>query len=287
MLLKALGMRLYITDVTGTPFPEYQEKQTNEGNIECWIPSIEGVNFEIHWEIIERTPITAGCCSCVTPYFDGVKLSGKVASSGKGKGKLYGHPVGITTVRLYQFTKRRFTATEDTSLSDTIKIEELGTIRLKVDWGQRVLKRRSPHRFSDTNPAPGLVPENLAKQGFWDAAELGPATDTREQKFLKFVKSKDAMSGSFLFRYASEDVLRAQGIITSTRKLKSSTKLDHSLKYESSGAGPVLKRLRSATPEAAQFETLEDEGSKLLAPSAKRRKPGDSVESQAGQPRRS
>ncbi|CAE6436298.1 unnamed protein product [Rhizoctonia solani] len=280
MLLKSLGLRAYITDAAGTPLPEYQVKQTKEDSIECWIPSIEGANFEIRWEIVERIPTTAGCCSCVTPYFDGVKLTGKIASSGKGKGKLYGYPVGPSTVRLYQFKNREFTEEEDVSLSNIVPVEDLGTIRLRVGWGRKVLKRRSPHRFKDTDPNPGLVHEKLAKKGLWDAAGLGPATNSRPQKFSKLIEKTDAMPGNFLFRYASEDLLKEQGIIPTVSKAESSTKSDPLVKSELSNAGLGRKRARDTSSDVGGVDSVEDENGKIPEVRVKRRKSESSSNSQ-------
>ncbi|CAE6408202.1 unnamed protein product [Rhizoctonia solani] len=210
MLLEPLGLRVYITDTTGTPLPEYQEKQTKDDSIECWVPSTEGTNFQIHWEMLNRTATTVDCDTCAIPYFDGIKLKGKIATNGKNRGKLYGHPVGPDSIRLYQFGKRKFTDEEDNGLSsNATSVEDLGTIRVVIDWGQKVPKGHTSRSFKDTDPASGTVNEKLAKKGFWDVAGLGPSTGSRRQIFYNFVEKKDALSGNFLFHYASEGIKRS------------------------------------------------------------------------------
>ncbi|CAE7139392.1 unnamed protein product [Rhizoctonia solani] len=272
MLLKSLGLRVYITDAEGTPLPEYQEKQTKEDSIECWVPSIEGANFQIHWEITDSVSATTGCDSCAIPYFDGVRLKGKIASSGKNTGRLYGYPVGPTTIRLYQFEKRQFTDEEDTILTNEISTEDIGTIRLKVVWGQEVQKRRAPYYCNNTDPTPGPIHEKMAKKGCWDAARLGPITDAtgRQQTFCKFIKNKEIVPGNFLFRYAAKDVLEAQGIIPPTAKPALPTEVNPQVKMELFATNFSRKRGRSSS--------LED--TKGIIAHTKRLKAGDIMKSQ-------
>ncbi|KAH7317528.1 hypothetical protein B0J17DRAFT_686751 [Rhizoctonia solani] len=271
MLLKPLGLRVYITDTAGNPLPEYHEKQTKEDSIECWIPSSEGTNFQIHWEILNRTPTTAECDTCAVPYFDGVKLKGKIATSGKNRGKLYGHPVGSDSIRLYQFGKRKFTDEEDIDFSNTTPVEDLGTIRLVIGWGQKVPKKHTSHSFKDPDPASGTVNEKLAKKGFWDVAGLSPATGSRRQTFYNFVK-KDATSGNFLFRYASEDVLKAQGIIPTVPKSESSIVLDSSVKLELPNTSLGRKRTHDTASGFNDAETLGGDDRKIATARTKRQK---------------
>ncbi|CAE6381432.1 unnamed protein product [Rhizoctonia solani] len=271
MLLKPVGLRVCITDTSGSPLPEYQAVQTKDDTIECWVPSIEGANFQIHWEVLDRTPMTAGCCSCATPYFDGVKLKSKIAPSGKNKGRLYGHPVAPSTIRLYQFGKRTFTDEEDTSVANAVAVEDLGTIRLQVEWGQSIRKeKRTLRRF--TEPTPGPVHEKLAKKGFWDSARLGQTAEIYMPAFGKFVKKEEATAGNFIFHYASEEFLQAQGIIPLVPKLESSVKSESVVKPESPETGLGRKRTRAASSEATGSGAVEDDIEEVLAPCAKKQK---------------
>ncbi|CEL54464.1 hypothetical protein RSOLAG1IB_07067 [Rhizoctonia solani AG-1 IB] len=265
MLLKSSGLRVYITDASGAPLPEYQQLQTKEDSIECWVPSVEGANFQIHWEILNRTPTTVGCCSCATPYFDGVKLKGKIAPSGRNKGRLYGHPVAPSMIRLYQFGKRKFTDEEDTSVADAISSEDLGTIRLKIQWGQSIRHENSTlSRF--TEPVAGPVNEKLGKKGFWDSAGLGQTAETRRQAFGKFVKKEEAGFANFLFRYASEDFLMTQGIIPLVPKTEPPVKSESLAKQELLDTGLSRKRTRAVSPEANESGAIDDENDEAPTP---------------------
>ncbi|KAF8693179.1 hypothetical protein RHS03_08385, partial [Rhizoctonia solani] len=288
MFLKSLGLRVYITDASGSPLSEYQEVKTADNAIEymqfhayhtwvdqdfprCWIPSVEGANFQIHWEVLDRTPMIAGCCSCATPYFDGVKLKSKIAPNGKNKGRLYGHPVAPSTIRLYQFGKRTFTDEEDTSVANAMAVEDLGTIRLKIEWGQCVQKdKRTLRRFTDPRPAP--VHEKLAKKGFWDSAGLGQTAEVYLPAFGKFIRKEEASCGNFVFRYASEDSLEAQGIMPIVSKIESTPKSEDIKKSEPLDIQLGRKRVRAARPEASGSDTVEDDD-RIPPPLAKKHKP--------------
>ncbi|CAE6454447.1 unnamed protein product [Rhizoctonia solani] len=270
MFLKSLGLRVYITDASGSPLSEYQEVKTADNAIECWIPSEEGTNFQIHWEVLDRTPMTAGCCSCATPYFDGVKLKSKIAPNGKNKGRLYGHPVAPSTIRLYQFGKRTFTDEEDTSVANAMAVEDLGTIRLKIEWGKCVQKdKRTLRRFTD--PKPGPVHEKLAKRGFWDSAGLGQTAEVHLPAFGKFIRKEEASCGNFVFRYASEDSLKARGIRPIVSKIELSPKLEDINKSEPLDIQLGRKRVRAASPEATGSDRVENDD--RIPPLAKKHKP--------------
>ncbi|KAG8683386.1 hypothetical protein FRC11_013637, partial [Ceratobasidium sp. 423] len=243
MLFKSLGLSVCVTDADGVPLPEYQQKQTKYNVTECWIPSTEGANFRIKWEIINKDLAPAGCDARATPYFDGVRFGSGI---GETKGELRGHRVGHTTIRLYQFGKRRFTDEEDVSLFDAAPIEDLGTIRINIDWGH-FYRTDSLGYFSD--PSRGPVHEKLAKKGFGDSAALGRAIDAPPPSMGGFIEEVAAPSGSFIFRYASEGWLQAQDIIPCMPKSEASTKSDPAVKSEPSGSGVGQKRARPLSTE--------------------------------------
>ncbi|CAE6443286.1 unnamed protein product [Rhizoctonia solani] len=282
MLLKSLGLSVCVTDAAGVPLPEYQQKQTKDDVIECWIPSTEGANFKIKWEITNKALAPAGCDACATPYFDGVKFGSVI---GRTRGELRGHRVGHTTIRLYQFGKRRFTDEEDISLFDA-PIEDLGTIRVNIDWGHF---RRSDRLGYFSDPTRGPVHEKLVKKGFGDSAALGRAIDAPSSSAVGFIQEAGTPSGTFIFRYASEGVhhptsalypanhyyqawLQAQDIISYIPKSEASTKSDPSVKPEPSGSGLGQKRTRPPPTEVIDVDAIEDDDDEITIINTKKPK---------------
>ncbi|CAE6482409.1 unnamed protein product [Rhizoctonia solani] len=255
MLLKSVGLSIWVTDAQGVPLPEYQHKQTKDDVTECWIPSTEGANFQIKWQALSQDSIPDGCEVRATPYFDGVRFRSKI---GKSKGELRGQRVGHTTIRLYQFGRRVFTDDENVPLYDTAPIDDLGTIRVKIDWGYS-----QPTDALDyyIDPTRGPIHEKLAKKGFGDSAALGQAVAAPPSSPVIFVKNKEAQTGSFIFRYASEDWLQAREIIPYPLKMEPSAKPNPYVKLE---PGLDRKRTRAAAQEVIDVDAIEDDDDEII-----------------------
>jgi hypothetical protein len=157
----------------------------------CWIPSIEGTNFEIWWK--SPADVEPGLDLRCSPRLDGIQVRRKILgawSIAEGEsGKHNGQTTSDSTFRLYSFGKRELTGTlcgsvilspnspcciadkEDIApLVEDVK-EQLNTIHILLSWGHSSNSR--PRRTFELPKETRLIHEKAAKKGHAGSVGLG------------------------------------------------------------------------------------------------------------------
>ncbi|CAE6423105.1 unnamed protein product [Rhizoctonia solani] len=247
MIFEKSGLSVWITDSDGDKLPEYEVQVTSYDTIQCWIPSTEGSNFEIHFEVRKNPHPIYGIST--SPFLDGVEMTGNVLSrsdlrNGVCTGVHDRESTGTTTARLYEFGKRTLTDSDDCPELDSSLVESLNTIKLKFEWGRSGKSSRAKFN-SPQELEVGPIHEKVAKKGHSDAAKLGKTITTIPVlKGCSFTVYEEIDPITFVFRYAPSDWLQAQGII------------QLSPRPEPQGARGAQKRAHS-TPDVIDVDELE------------------------------
>ncbi|CAE6472668.1 unnamed protein product [Rhizoctonia solani] len=250
MILQRSGISAWITDSERNRLEEYQVQETADGAIQCWVPSVEGANFKIQWEVIgDARP---GQDLCAFPYLDGVKLTGGVLYRKKisiGEvGQLAEESIGTSTARLYEFGSRVLTDKDTGIKLDSSVVKRLNTIQVDFVWGRGGQPKPKKHfeEYKDIGP----IHEKAAKKGHAGAAKLGKTVSTNRATRCDFRPNNSIKQATFIFRYAPEDWLRAREIIAGLPE------------PDSQNSGSAQKRPRSRTPEVINvddFDTDDDD----------------------------
>ncbi|CAE6526111.1 unnamed protein product [Rhizoctonia solani] len=249
-------VKVRVTDKDGNDLEMFGIRDSGPNTKECWIPSEEEEEFQITWGA--KAPIRRykNLALRAVPYLDGVKrVEGILTASQRESGEsgcLDGEQVGVDRSSPFQFSRLR-TTTDDLELEkhkNHIHAANLNTIKVVVAWGRATVRELSPEDVEETIFPPvrnrGLTHESNVKRGNYSAAILGepvvtgssPCTHTytfrRDRKLEEFV---------FVFRYASLDWLREQGITPPPRRSRRAPShtpdyinvdaLDHDVKLES------------------------------------------------------
>ncbi|CAE7118050.1 unnamed protein product [Rhizoctonia solani] len=251
MIFERLGLSARITDSDGVELPEYQVQETADDTIQCWIPSTSGVNFQIHWKVI-RNPHPEFDLRRV-PFLDGVQMRPTVTSKTKlqkfSTGKLYKHQTGTSTARLYEFGTRVLVDTDDSVKPNQLVLQNLNTIKLIFEWGQR-RELLSTHRF-EVPAEIGPIHEKAAKKSHSGAAKLGKTISVATSTTVAFTTLTTVKPITFMFCYAPEGWLRARDIIPRNPESESQDTQDS------------LKRERSATPDIIDIDELETDDDEI------------------------
>ncbi|KAG8709684.1 hypothetical protein FRC09_000523 [Ceratobasidium sp. 395] len=222
----------------GDQLPEYQTKRTDENTIECWIPSTEGKNFEIGSKAPsnEHPGLSVRC----KPQLDGVSFQNLVRLSANiGEPfKCRGQTTSTSSIRLFSFGKRLLTDKEDIAPSKGSPQKDLNTIRVTFEWGEAGIVQPQTNFWVPKENGP--IHEKVAKKGHSGSAGLGSASSLQYSPTVVsfFEPARDIQPVVFVFRYAPEDWLQAQGIIPPKNLL-------------------TQKRDRDATPDIIDIDNLE------------------------------
>ncbi|CAE6346321.1 unnamed protein product [Rhizoctonia solani] len=251
MIQQRSGISVWIIDSEGNHLQEYQVQDTADGAIQCWVPSVEGNNFKIQWEVIgDPHP---GLDLCAFPYLDGVKLTGGVLYRKDivrgGIGQLSKESTGISSARLYEFGRRVLTDKDAGIKLDSSKARCLNTIQVDFAWGRggdSKLKKRFDE-YVDISP----IHEKSAKKGHTGAAKLGKTVSIDKATHCGFYPNKSIKQATFVFCYAPEDWLRAREIIMDTPK------------PNPRNSRGTQKRPRSKTPEAVNVDELDTDDDEI------------------------
>ncbi|KAG8771468.1 hypothetical protein FRC12_003593 [Ceratobasidium sp. 428] len=217
--------------------PEYQTKTINENTIECWIPSTEGKNFEICYKAPkdEYPGLSVSC----KPQLDGTNFQGIVLLPTRlgEDSKCRGQTISTSSIRLFSFGKRLLTDREDIAPSKGSPQKDLNTIRVTFEWGKAgIVKPQTDFWVPKEN---GPIHEKVAKKGHSGSAGLGSTSSLQSPPtVVNFEPARDIPTVVFVFRYAPEDWLQAQGI------------MPH-------GKPSTQKRDRDATPDIIDIDDLE------------------------------
>ncbi|KAG8697803.1 hypothetical protein FRC08_006319 [Ceratobasidium sp. 394] len=215
---------------------EYARVRTSKDTVECWIPSEEGKNFGIYWDLIKR-PKRARLGQRCSATLDGLEVPrtiiltpADVSAGRKGRWR------AVTTEegqRKFLFGKLQITDRED--LLEDATQAGLQTIKVKISWVQGCKKiPRKESTENDNSKAgkslngagstnePGVrwINEQLAKKGHDGSAELGPPVpvepgppaDEKTKHYRLDYEMADKPPLFFVFHYAPIEWLRDRGI---------------------------------------------------------------------------
>ncbi|KAF8689759.1 hypothetical protein RHS03_09039, partial [Rhizoctonia solani] len=204
MILQRSGISAWITDSEGDRLKEYQVEETADGILQCWVPSVEGANFKIQWEVIGNP--RPGFDLCAYPHLDGVKFTGSVLYTKnitRGDiGQLSKESIGISTARLYEFGKRELTDKDTGIKLDSLMAKRLNTIQVDFVWG-RGGGSKSKKQFEEHEEI-GPIHEKTAKKGHTGAAKLGRTVSISKATRCTFHPSRNIKQDTFIFCYAPE-----------------------------------------------------------------------------------
>ncbi|CEL58301.1 hypothetical protein RSOLAG1IB_03047 [Rhizoctonia solani AG-1 IB] len=244
MLFDKHGLSAWISDLNGDELPEYEIQEISDDTIQCWIPSTNGTNFKIQWEITKNPHPKHDLCT--TPYLDGTRMTGTVWNKHTSTGEHYRQSTGNSTARLFEFGQRVLTDDDKYSKPDKSSLKNLNTIKLTFEWGRQGKTNPRTTFYTPDEPAP--IHEKAAKKGHSGAAKLGKtivSSSTSEPNSVEFKYSKTVKPITFVFCYAPEDWLLAREIIP------------QSPEPDSHGNQGAVKRERSVTPEIVDIDELE------------------------------
>lgn len=187
------------------PLPEFEVVE-NEAvhRVTCWIPSIAGQRFSIHWR-----DEGGGIDTAAYINLDGTVVSGRFLF-GHGEASRDGFRTGATTERPFMFMK------VDESSEPRLppkQANETGTIILRI----KRIKRTTSKVANRIQPTPVEVASRTREH----CIGYGPERDTYEQysttwSFEPYDASSPGSYATFVFRYRSAEFLASEGIITST-----------------------------------------------------------------------
>ncbi|CAE6490557.1 unnamed protein product [Rhizoctonia solani] len=241
MIFERLGLSVWITNSDESKLPEYQVQETSQHTIECWIASTEGSNFEIHYEV--RKNLHPEHYISTLPVLDGVEMSGDVAPKRVFKAAYtashFRQLTGRSTARLYEFGTRALTDSDGFAEPDESILGNLNTVKLIFEWGHKgsdacagpdesILgnlntvklifewghKGRLSAATFDAPEEVGPIHEKVAKKGHSSAVKLGKTVSVSAvSKGYGFIRDEEIPQVTFVFRYAPQDWLQAEGII--------------------------------------------------------------------------
>ncbi|KAG8731282.1 hypothetical protein FRC11_004577 [Ceratobasidium sp. 423] len=218
------GIIAWVVDSEGKELPEYNVKLVADSQIECWIPSTEGTNFNIRWRVPYFNP-QSSCELAVCPFLDGVRMRGTVWNTANLLyglvGELGAHQIGPSTARLYEFGRRILTDgtilfklpdKEDALKLSDAQLNYLNTIAATFAWGVQGELQLSEYRTPEELPP---INEKSVKNGHSGSAGLGKTIERSQMapyscNFYSLIGLKPT---TFVFRYAPRDWLQARGII--------------------------------------------------------------------------
>ncbi|KAG9121315.1 hypothetical protein FRC07_002757 [Ceratobasidium sp. 392] len=244
MILNDLSASIHIPE--GEQLPELQTKKVNNNTIECWIPSTDGANFEI----VYKSPNNARpnlSISC-RPRLDGVDFLGNMLTAERvalGKsGKCRGQVTSTSSMRLFAFGKRLLTDNEAVAPSNGSSQKDLNIIQVKLLWGTAGVP--TPQTYFEVPKENGPIHEKAAKKGHTASAGLGNSSNLECKPTCRHFEPSNLIEPLvFIFRYAPEDWLQAQGIMPS--KTLSSQ-----------------KRGRDPTPDIIDIDDLESDDDSVI-----------------------
>ncbi|KAF9652647.1 hypothetical protein BDM02DRAFT_3108719 [Thelephora ganbajun] len=242
----------------GQPLEEYEA--TYEGDtVTCWIPSEVGKTFEIRWRVQPGLPLhnVHRVFDC---YMDGRGMKRALGKPSHRSGSIVGVSTGATTLRPFTFSTIQLTEEEDgLSSKASTDLSHLGTIIVKAHRA----KHWSTLPYIDklrTSPSELPTVNEKSKKAASHCISLGAQ---RTQKSRPRAHGVELLGKSpvatFIFRYASKDMLQAQGIIPKRRPSVTTNTHDRpSLSMNDPTKGDRRTKRRSITKEPSIVRRCEN-----------------------------
>ncbi|CUA73667.1 hypothetical protein RSOLAG22IIIB_01195 [Rhizoctonia solani] len=132
---------------------------------------------------------------------------------------------------------------------DTPAAGMLNTIQVDLVWGKSSGRSKVRKNFSSVQEI-GPIYEKTAKKGLSDAAKLGDTINTSKSKSRPFNPDPILNKVVFIFNYAPEGWLRAQGILSSDPTHNQNTQ-------------GTLKRERNISPEVVDLDEIDTDDDEI------------------------
>ncbi|TFY57657.1 hypothetical protein EVJ58_g6896 [Rhodofomes roseus] len=264
--------RVYIKSADRGRLPEYEVETVDDKTVACYIPSEIGKNFEICWRANTRGERYQTSVIC---YVDGIGAGATRCMPGKVKSSRWGVRVSADQRRPFKFATLAMTGANATfsQVAETLirfadddnapmGSDKLGTIEVtlshEIETGQEPVRNTS-HKLVNQ-----MVHERSKKMGLHCVSldEARPCRLISTQKCSKLVDKSVPFYARFIFRYRSEDFLRAEGIIPEDEgaaahaqpeavagRKRASRPLPDDME-----AGPSRKRAKIAVPRPPQTD---------------------------------
>ncbi|KZO90670.1 hypothetical protein CALVIDRAFT_387316 [Calocera viscosa TUFC12733] len=193
--------RAYIM-ADGEKLPEYKVQLENNGNtVRCWVPSVVGQEFSIHWNDTARVSETAGYV-----YVDGEHVGGRFIRPSDHDGHVFleSRPLDAYTTATFKFGSMVLTD-EENEVEAANVVQELGSIRIMIKEG--TIGGMYNHEYREVAQKP--VNERMKKVG-GHRVVLGKQRSA-PQTWRQFHPFKTEPM-TFIFQYTSADFLKASNI---------------------------------------------------------------------------
>ncbi|KZT30583.1 hypothetical protein NEOLEDRAFT_1126174 [Neolentinus lepideus HHB14362 ss-1] len=197
--------------VDGVTLEQYSEQRSSGGRtVTCWIASEVGKAFHVHWEqaVSYLGGRTGGYLNV-----DGFECGGVALDPARGKIKvsMTGHRTSESTEKPLIFSSLDLTD-DDHYLENSPGVQNLGQIKLEI-WRIECTKviRSWRGSISEGIPKERKIHERTKKAGS-HSVKLGDDAPSIRAAGIVAKKLEAAPVATFVFRYNSIDVLRANGI---------------------------------------------------------------------------
>ncbi|TFK98214.1 hypothetical protein BDV98DRAFT_573254 [Pterulicium gracile] len=183
---------------------------TEPQTITCWIPSQAGKEFSVHWADDERRYTSTGRILIDGQRAGGRTIDGKNEKPRAKKEQSRGYiTMSTTTKRPYVFSQLMLADSDAPNLDS--HPEKIGSIVLNI-YRSKYRPHREPRQFHTAWSADLPVDERAKKASVHRAACGEPTSFKRPRKTMGRHLDLHARVATFMFKYTSLEVLRAQGI---------------------------------------------------------------------------
>ncbi|KAF8655827.1 hypothetical protein AX16_002912 [Volvariella volvacea WC 439] len=181
--------------------PMYDIQISEDGErITCWIPSESGKEFEVCYSVDESLPTTGRL------FVDGAKCDGIYIRPGHSSPARLVHTSVGDERRKLAFADVQ--VTEDEAYLEQAVPQELGEIRLIVDQVKHKGFISPTTRIKKSDPFKGIIHER-SKKALGHCVKLGATLAAPPFKWNDVARVRTL--GTFVFRYRSIEILRANG----------------------------------------------------------------------------
>ncbi|KAF9507504.1 hypothetical protein BS47DRAFT_1421412, partial [Hydnum rufescens UP504] len=197
--------------VKGRPF-QCTTKIWTGNTATCWIPSVAGTQFSVHWRCVNPQDASSGHV-----FIDGNDVASAIIRPGAYNPVLRSGAKTKDGLRPFTFAKLNLTDNERLANPRDPTLMDIGSIELRLTY----VRLGPPVKFEGYETKNrGLVHERAKKMGAHYTA-YGKATELPKSRAVSTAPLDPGNPGPhvrFIFRYRSLEVLQAQGIVPLPQK---------------------------------------------------------------------
>ncbi|KAF7376572.1 hypothetical protein MSAN_00073500 [Mycena sanguinolenta] len=257
MRLKANGFEAWIV-INGVEAEQFKPETVDYPTGQtCWIASELDKGFSIHWRNTE-----VFCHTASRIWVDGIECAGEIILHPNREASISGRRTSGSTVSPFKFSPVNLT--DDDAFLDSSGHKDLGLIRVEI-W---TINQAGTKSYGKVDAAVESKIHERTKKGSSHQIKFAKeeVQPLRSAAIVEYLENSPLVT--FTFKYRSIDVLRAEGIAPSKRKISpgSSTSEDKGPKrvkkevgqpFESKvKPGEIIDLTRSDTPVATEIIDL-------------------------------